>query len=141
MKLMRFIPILLMFVGFSAIAQNNEKLFDKIEYNAQTRGAQFSIEVNDNKVVYKGSYGAKEVQLTKAQQKQLNELIKGLDLNLISSLKAPSKKRLHDGALHGEFAIKVGDKDYKSSGFDAGNAPKELKPLEDYLNTLIGGID
>lgn len=141
MKLIKFIPLLLIFIGFNGIAQNNKKMFDKIEYNAQTRGSQFSIKVNDNKVVYKGSYGAKEVTLTKEQQIRLNELIKGLDLNLISSLKAPSEKRLHDGALHGEFEIKVGDKNYKSSGFDAGNAPKELKPLEDYLNTLIGGID
>lgn len=141
MKLRRFVPILMLFVVLSSMAQSSGKTFDEIEYNARTRGTHISIKVNKDKVLYKGNYGNKEVDLTKEQLAKLGELVKGLNLEAMSSLKAPSQKRMTDGALHGDFVVKVGGAIYKSSTFDAGNAPKELKPLEEYLNELIGGVD
>lgn len=141
MRLVKFISMMLILVTFGCTAQNEKKVYDEIAYSAYTRGTNITIKVHQGKVVYKGNYGEKEVVLTAKEQNKLNEMIKGLDLKTLASLKAPSQERISDGALHGEFAIQVGETEYKSSIFDAGNPPKQLKPLEDYLNKIVGAVD
>ncbi len=59
-----------------------------------------------------------------------------LNIEEIGSLIAPSEKRITDGVLHAEFTIKIGDKEYKSITFDAGNPPAELKKLEGLLYSI-----
>lgn len=63
----------------------------------------------------------------------LSNAVKNINLKAISTLKAPSERRITDGALHAEFNIKAEGKKFRSITFDAGNPPKELKTLEDLL--------
>ena len=69
------------------------------------------------------------------QKKQLIDLIKKIDLQNISNLKAPSNKRAFDGALHATLSIKTESNNYISSQFDDDNPPKELKVLIDIMKT------
>lgn len=136
MKYLKIIIPVVFLLMMNCAAQNNTKEFDKIVYKAQTRGSLVQLTIEGNKLSYKTyqKEGTKEV--TKEQLEELKRIVNELNLDEISGLKAPSEKRITDGALHAEFAIKITDKEYKSSTFDAGNPPKELKKLEDLLYSL-----
>jgi len=136
MKYLKIIVPVVFLLMMNCAAQNKTKEFDKIAYEAQTRGSLVQLTIEGNKLSYKTyqKEGTKEV--TKEQLEELKRIVNELDLDEISDLKAPSEKRITDGALHAEFTIKIADKEYKSSIFDAGNPPKELKKLEDLLYSL-----
>ncbi|AZJ34235.1 hypothetical protein [Tenacibaculum singaporense] len=136
MKYLKIITPVVFLLMMNCAAQNKTKEFDKIAYEAQTRGSVVKLTIEGNNLSYKTyrKEGAKEV--TKEQLEELKAIINELNLEEISNLKAPSEKRITDGALHAEFTIKIADKEYRSSTFDAGNPPKELKKLEDFLYKL-----
>lgn len=138
MKYLKIIVPVVFLLMMNCAAQNKTKEFDKIAYEAQTRGSMVQLTVEGNNLSYKTyqKEGTKEV--TKEQLEELKRIVNELNLDEISDLKAPSEKRITDGALHAEFTIKMADKEYKSSIFDAGNPPKELKKLEDFLYNLSG---
>ncbi len=136
MKYLKIIVPVVFLLMMNCAAQNKTKEFDKIAYEAQTRGSLVQLTIEGNKLSYKTyqKEGTKEV--AKEQLEELKRIVNELNLDEISDLKAPSEKRITDGALHAEFTIKIADKEYKSSIFDAGNPPKELKKLEDLLYSL-----
>ncbi|RSC95535.1 hypothetical protein [Tenacibaculum singaporense] len=136
MKYLKIIIPVVFLLMMNCAAQNKTKEFDKIAYEAQTRGSMVKLTIEGNNLSYKTyqKEGTKEV--TKEQLEELKAIINELNLEGISKLKAPSEKRITDGALHAEFTIKMADKEYKSITFDAGNPPKELKKLEDFLYKL-----
>lgn len=136
MKYLKIIVPVVFLLMMNCAAQNKTKEFDKIAYEAQTRGSLVQLTIEGNKLSYKTyqKEGTKEV--TKEQLEELKRIVNELNLDKISDLKAPSEKRITDGALHAEFTIKIGDKEYKSITFDAGNPPEELKKLEDLLYSI-----
>lgn len=136
MKYLKIITPVVFLLMMNCAAQNKTKEFDKIAYEAQTRGSMVKLTIEGNNLSYKTyqKEGTKEV--TKEQLEELKAIINELNLEEISNLKAPSEERITDGALHAEFTIKIADKEYRSSTFDAGNPPKELKKLEDFLYKL-----
>nr|WP_299032449.1 hypothetical protein [uncultured Tenacibaculum sp.] len=136
MKYLKVIAPAVFFLMMNCAAQNTSKNFDMIGYEAQTRGSLIQITVDDNKVTYKTNQEEGTKEVNKEQLEELKRIVSELNLDEISDLKAPSEKRITDGALHAEFTIKIADKEYKSSIFDAGNPPKELKKLEDLLYSL-----
>ena len=118
-------------------SQNIDKRFDNINYEARTRGSMTLINVNTKEVSYKLPKKEGVYELSKEQLTRLNDLVGLIKLTEIADLKAPTDKRASDVALIGRITIKINDKEYISSSFDAGNPPKELKKLEDLLYSLI----
>ena len=116
----------------SCSAQN----FNKITYKAHTRGSAIGIEVQGNKITYHTTQNKRVLTLSKQQLNRLNGIIEANNLKEIQTLKAPTNERYSDGALIANFIIKIKDKKYTSSTFDAGNPPKELKNLEHILYDL-----
>ncbi|APD07208.1 hypothetical protein UJ101_01692 [Flavobacteriaceae bacterium UJ101] len=55
------------------------------------------------------------------------------NLNTIGELKAPTNKRLYDGAPYAILIIRSENKEIKSCGFDHGEPPQELKKLVDEI--------
>lgn len=136
MKYLKIIVPVVFLLMMNCAAQNKTKEFDKIAYEAQTRGSLVQLTIEGNKLSYKTHQKEGTKEVTKEQLEELKRIVSELNLDEISDLKAPSEKRITDGALHAEFTIKIADKEYKSSIFDAGNPPKELKKLEDLLYSL-----
>ncbi|WP_440068831.1 hypothetical protein [Tenacibaculum discolor] len=136
MKYLKIIIPVMFLLMMNCAAQNKTKEFDKIAYEAQTRGSLVQLTIEGNKLSYKTHQKEGTKEVTKEQLEELKRIVSELNLDEISDLKAPSEKRITDGALHAEFTIKIADKEYKSSIFDAGNPPKELKKLEDLLYSL-----
>ena len=128
------ITILLFALSITSCSAQN---FNKIIYKAHTRGSAVEIEVQGNKITYQTTQNKKALTLSKEQLNRLNDIIGAISLKEIQTLKAPTNERYSDGALIANFIIKVKDKEYTSSTFDAGNPPKELKKLEDLLSSLI----
>lgn len=136
MKYLKIITPVVFLLMMNCAAQNKTKEFDKIAYEAQTRGSMVKLTIEGNNLSYKTYQNEGTKEVTKEQLEELKAIINELNLDEISDLKAPSEKRITDGALHAEFTIKIADKEYRSSTFDAGNPPKELKKLEDFLYKL-----
>ncbi|TDQ22064.1 hypothetical protein [Tenacibaculum caenipelagi] len=136
MKYLKIIAPVVFLLMMNCAAQNTPKGFDTITYEAQTRGSLIQITVEGSKLLYKSNQGEGTKEVSKEQIEELKKVVSELNLEEIANLKAPSEKRITDGALHAEFIIKIADKEYRSNTFDAGNPPKELKKLEDFLYNL-----
>lgn len=140
---MKHIVVLVFFASLfsSCLAQKPKDKVQQIIYEAFTRGSKKEILVSGNIVsVAINSSKNKESTISNKRQKKLLEIIDKIDLSNIHNLKAPSEKRLHDGALHTTIIIKTLTKTYTSTTFDDGNPPKELKELEKEL-LKIGSIE
>lgn len=133
--LKKIIPAVFLLM-MNCTAQEKAKQYDEITYVAQTRGSLINIKLLNDELSFKSNSKEGDFKLSKEEFSTLSNIIKKLDKESINSLKAPSERRITDGALHADFTIKVADKEYKSITFDAGNAPKELKELEDLLYKL-----
>lgn len=133
MKYSKIVAIFFILLITSCSAQN----FSEINYKAHTRGSTIEIVVKNNTIKYRTNNNKKEFKLAKEEIKHLNEIIKGISLKEIEELESPTNKRFSDGALIANFRIVAENKKYTSSAFDAGNPPKELKKLEDFLYSLI----
>ncbi|MEE4001707.1 hypothetical protein V1T75_15280 [Tenacibaculum sp. FZY0031] len=136
MKYLKIIAPVMFLLMMNCAAQNKTKGFDKVAYEAQTRGSMVQLTIEGNKLSYKTYEKEGSIEIAKEKLEELNAVVNEINLEEISNLKAPSDKRITDGALHAEFTIKIADKEYKSITFDAGNPPKELKKLEDFLYKL-----
>jgi len=68
-----------------------------------------------------------EVALTTQEMKELENIFSELNLEKVPSLKAPTSKRLYDGAAIANLAISDGGKAYISKSFDHGYPPKDIE--------------
>ena len=132
-----FYLIILTISFLSCAAQNNLEILNTVEYKAHTRGNNETVKVIGKTLSYKSVNEEKIVDLREEQIKAINEVVFGMNLSKISDLKAPSDKRYSDGAMIASFIITKDKVDYKSSEFDHGNPPKELKTLYELLYKYI----
>lgn len=102
-----------------------------INYTAMSRGFFNEIVVNDSTVKTQKSRTEQFLEKTLSNDDKMNlhQLIKKINLNSLSELKAPTQKRLFDGAAHAVLTITIDDKTYKTESFDHGYPPEEIKPL------------
>ncbi len=135
-----FIPLLIILSSISCVSQKQTQEQDSIKeivFNAQTRGSLENITVSDYTVFYKTHGESKTFAITATQRKELDILIGKLNLENLSTLKAPSNKRAFDGAMHATLAIKTGSTNYVSSHFDDDDPPVEIKSIVKALRSYI----
>ena len=101
------------------------------EYSALSRGSYKNIIIDKNtvKVLNKRNIKPLIKPCNEIQWSLLLDMVKRVDLETISNLKAPSSKRLYDGAAIGNLSITYNGKNYTSSSFDHGNPPEELAEI------------
>ena len=124
-------------LSFSCAAQKENKEVLEITYEAQTRGHSETILYKQNTLVHKVNTSQKEHVLSDKNQKSLREVVSKIKVVEISKLKAPSERRIFDGAMTTTISIKKGEKTYTSSSFDHDNPPKALKPLITLLKNFL----
>jgi hypothetical protein len=109
----------------------NDFSTSSITYTAQSRGVYLSVWVENQKVwAIKGrNEKPYEVVLTAQEMKELESLFSELKLEKIPSLKAPTAKRLYDGAAIANLAIIASGTPYTSKGFDHGFPPKDIEKI------------
>jgi len=120
--------------------ENNSISFN---YSAMSRGRFLDIHVNDSIISISKNRESKPVSkpMTKETWKKLNSLIKNINLDSLSTLKAPSEARFYDGASIGKLDISKNGTVYESSSFDHGNPPKEIEILVKDILSLSESIE
>lgn len=108
-----------------------------VTYEAFSRGMFLKVLFSNNQVlVFKDrnntEKGAK-VSLSASQMSELNTLLKGINPKTIETLKAPTDKRLYDGAAHATFTMTVNGVSYATPGFDHGAPPAAIQKFVDKL--------
>jgi hypothetical protein len=128
---------LTLILGKNCQSQNNMDLGTaKIEYTANSRGLYNNTVVENKTVSVTKTRDGKPVSnsLTDVQWNTLISEFQKVNLEEISSLKAPTQKRFHDGAAMANLKITYNGKTYESQTFDNGYPPEKIKNL---VNTIL----
>lgn len=103
-----------------------------IEYSAMTRGSNKKVVVKHDTVATE-EFGRKKTSqvtvITKEDWKMLMNELEKVNLDDMENLKAPTDKRLYDGALIATLTVIYKDKTYRSNSFDHGHPPAEIAPV------------
>jgi PBP1b-binding outer membrane lipoprotein LpoB len=128
---------ILVFAGCSGQKKATDSTI-KVEYKAYSRGFYQVVTIENQMVFITKTRDEKPVafKIPIADWKSLNMAIQELDLELLSQLKAPTEKRLYDGAFVAHLKIFYKDKIFETQAFDHGFPPKEIKKLVDKINIL-----
>lgn len=108
----------------------------EITYEAMTRGSSEMIHIKSDVLTYKTHKDSKEVTLSNKQLKTLYKALKQIKYAEVDKLKAPSKKRLYDGAMAAVVVFKTETDSYQSASFDHDNPPAELKELVELIRSF-----
>ncbi len=109
----------------------------ELTYEAMTRGSSEMIHIKSNTLTYKTHKDSKEVTLSNKQLKALYKALKPIKYTEVDKLKAPSGKRLYDGAMAAVVIFKTDTDSYQSASFDHDDPPAELKDLLMLLKSFI----
>lgn len=115
------------------IKENPIQESDKIEYEAMSRGFFRKIIFENNQITVvadRNSDGkGKVVMLSKEDIAEFSKLLKEINLEGLETLKAPTDKRMYDGAAHANITITSKGKTYTGAGFDHGFPPAAIEKL------------
>jgi hypothetical protein len=113
--------------GQKRTAQNETKM----EYKAYSRGFYQVIAIENQMGFVTKRRGDKPIafRLSIADKKSLNIAIQELDLESLSQLKAPTDKRLFDGAAIASLKIMKQGKTFETQSFDHGYPPAEIQKI------------
>ena len=119
-------------------AQEQDLKDVKIIYEASTRGDHklIKIEKNSFEVTRKRDEKPSIVILTEEQWSNIADLYAKIDLSTYNELTGATMERAHDGKMHADMTIVVGDKTYNTKGFDHTIPPAKIKEFVDYINEL-----
>ena len=140
MKLFTMI-LLSVFLSKSCEGQTkNDLKMAVLEYTANTRGFYQKITIQNQMVsVSKDRSGNEKPIETKISESDWKELIgyfETIELDSLTTLKAPTQKRFHDGAAIANLKITYKEKVYQTEAFDHGVPPETIKKLVDKINTF-----
>lgn len=113
------------------------------EYSTISRGVYKLISINKKQVSVVNKRDVLPIIKTSNPKEwgKLLEAIKTVDVENISNLKAPSDRRLFDGALIAKLIIYYDDEKYESASFDHGNPPKEIETLVKEILSISENIE
>lgn len=109
-----------------------QKGVERIVYQANSRGFYEEILLSKDQIVIHKNRNRKHSISQKISKKEWEEclqLLSNIRIHKLSTLKAPTSKRLYDGAAHAFITVQINDKTISSSTFDHGYPPKQIKAL------------
>lgn len=112
------------------VGDNYKKTY--ITYQVVSRGMFEYISISEAEIQYSQDKYLKKIDSfpSKSEDWQaLKVLLKSVDIEHIDQLKAPTDKRLYDGAAHANLSIIKGDVEMRTTSFDHGSPPKEIEEL------------
>lgn len=113
------------------------------EYTAQSRGSHINIIINKKTISTTRKRGGKPNSkiCSETNWNALMKVTKPVDIEKLSSLKAPSKKFQFDGAAIARLKISYQDSIFETPPFDHGNPPKEIATLVKEILSLSENIE
>lgn len=107
-----------------------------IKYQAFSRGFFQEILVSEKHIIFyddREYKNAKTHKISKKEWEEFMRLLSAIDVEALPKLKAPTAKRLYDGAPHASLTIEKKGGTTTSSSFDHGHPPKQLNAMVDYI--------
>ncbi|MCB0399433.1 MAG: META domain-containing protein [Winogradskyella sp.] len=115
----------------SDIVKENYKKFAVI-YETSSRGSFEHIEISKNEIKISNDRSLENINTYNCNPEDwnmLNELLSNSIVENLDLLKAPTDKRLYDGAPHATLSVIKGDVVMMTPTFDHGAPPKEIETL------------
>ena len=142
---MKYLFIFLSFILVDSGCSNSKLKQDTlaIEYSAVSRGLYNQIQINKKTISVTNARGNTPIIQTCSEsiwETILNE-VKPINVENIQNLKAPTQKRLYDGAAIAHLTINYNGKTYKTEPFDHGNPPKEIEELVKVILSISENIE
>ncbi len=128
--------ILTLFIATGCCSQKKTNMAStQIEYSAMSRGYYKTIVAQNQTVLVTAQRNAEPVKINidDAKWKEIADAYSKINLDNLSTLKAPTDKRTYDGAAIGNLKITKDGKTYETPGFDNGFPPKEIEKLVNLL--------
>lgn len=130
MKTPFFISLFLIaFEGFS-------QKIASITLNESTRGFRREIVITEKEYILNENSVSSKRKLSAEDWKEILKICAKINLEELSNLKSPSKKRANDAALQANIEVQIGRRKYQSATFDHDNPPKELVKLVNKLRNF-----
>lgn len=145
-KIMTFTVILFSLISCSTAKKTNDIGLLNVEIEMTGRGSRTLITAAENKfsqstVRESGVENEKSDTRLKTdgslEWDEVCRLVGEIDLSRFENLEAPTGDRLFDGARTTVIKLDFKDKTLTSAAFDEGKPPVELKPLYDYLVSVV----
>ncbi len=112
------------------VKENYKKIL--VTYQVQSRGMYEYIQISESDVKISSDRNLKNIKSYNCEAKDweaIERMMKSIDEEEFQKLKAPTDKRLYDGAAHATLSIIRGDVEWMTPSFDHGAPPKEIEAL------------
>jgi hypothetical protein len=122
----------------------NQDRLVTLEYSAISRGFFKEVKVTENTIKVlknRNSENAGALECKKEDWSRLQEELNGIDLTTIKDLKAPTSKRLYDGAAIATLKITIDGEEFHSCSFDHGFPPKEIESIVNYILAMAQVVE
>lgn len=130
MKLLKM-TLILLFASITSCQSHDKKDAISLNYNAQTRGFQLAIQLENNLLEVTKNNETHQLELTDIQLNEIVEMVKKIDFEDIKGNVSIDDLAV-DKAIKGDFEINFNGKIFAFE-FDHNNAPENIKEL---LNKL-----
>ncbi|WP_296313026.1 hypothetical protein [Winogradskyella sp. UBA3174] len=103
-----------------------------VTYTTSSRTSFEYIDISESKIAYSTDRNLIEIDTfnsKKGDWQDIKRLLREIDTQTISNLKAPTDKRLYDGAAHATLSLREGDILFETPTFDEGEPPTKIKEL------------
>lgn len=116
---------------------------NSILYTTQSRGGFERITISGTKVFMttdKSLKNVSEYECTEEDSKTLNKLMLAIPIEKLIALKAPTSKRLYDGAPTATLELRLGDMLATTPSFDHGHPPKAIEALVNKVLSIKASV-
>lgn len=134
MKLYKM-TLILLFASLTSCQSQDKKDSISLNYNAQTRGFQMAIQLENNLLEVTKNNETHQIELTDIQLNEVIEMVKKIDFDFIKSNVSIDDLAV-DKAIKGDFELNFNGKLYTFE-FDHNNAPENIQELLNKLQSFV----
>ena len=120
---------------------SQKETIKSVELSYQTRGMQKFLFITSDSIQVKINDKISNYKTTKAQWLRITKTFDKMKLNSISTLKRPSTKSYHDGAMMSQLKVITNLKEYDSIGFDHDMPPVALVKTINAMKATVKNSD
>ena len=133
-----FMYKLLILIFMFGTSSSHTETIKSVELSYQTRGMQKFLHITRDSIDVKINDKTNHYKTTNVQWKKIIKTFEKMKLSGISTLKRPTTKSFHDGALISQLKVVTNLKEYESVNFDHDTPPTVLvKTINAMKSTLI----
>lgn len=132
---------LIIFFFMLSTNYSQKETIKSVELSYQTRGMQKFLFITSDSIQVKINDKISNYKTTKAQWLRITKTFDKMKLNSISTLKRPSTKSYHDGAMMSQLKVITNLKEYDSIGFDHDMPPVALVKTINAMKATVKNSD